>query len=124
MAGVALITIVGNMARDVESSYTPNGAFKVSFTVAVNKRKQGDGANFYRVTAWGKLAEVLDTLANQGALIKGKQVFVAGSFEARDYQANDGSTKTSLDLNATDVQLLGSRDAAEQPANSIDDVPF
>ena len=123
MAGVAKLTIIGNMARDPETSYTPSGAMKVSFTIAVNKRKQGDGANFFRVTAWGKLAEILDTLATQGALVKGKQVFAAGAFEAREYQANDGSTKMSLDLNASDVQLLGSRDTVDTPAN-MDDIPF
>jgi single-strand DNA-binding protein len=117
------MTIVGNMARDPETSYTPNGKMKITFTVAVNKRKQGDGANFFRVTAWGKLAEILDTLATQGALVKGRQVFAAGSFEAREYQANDGSTKMSLDLNASDVQLLGSRDAVDAPAD-LDSVPF
>jgi single-strand DNA-binding protein len=115
MAGIAKITLVGNLGRDPETRYTPNGKMNVTFTVAVNRRftdqsgQQQERANWYRVTAWGGLAESLDRLAQSGYLAKGKQVYVDGRLEAREYQDQQGQTRTSLDVTANELQLLGSR---------------
>jgi single-stranded DNA-binding protein len=82
------------------------------------------------VTAWGRLAETLDRLTQQGALIEGRQVFVSGGFDAREYQGNDGQMRTSLDVDAEDVQLLRD-DPAHAAAGAhagataqADDCPF
>jgi single-strand DNA-binding protein len=115
MAGVSKITLVGNLGRDPETRYTPNGRMNVQFTMAVTRRRPDGSGNFqettnwFRVTGWGRLAETLDKLTQQGALAKGKQVLVIGSFEARDYVGNDGQQRYSLDVNADEIQLLGSR---------------
>jgi single-strand DNA-binding protein len=109
----ANITIVGNLGRDPETRYTPNGNMNVQFTVAVNQRgrdasgQQQDRTNWYRVTAWERLAEQLDRMAQQGWLVKGRQVFVAGRFEAREYTGNDGQLRTSLDVTASEVSFVG-----------------
>jgi single-strand DNA-binding protein len=144
MASVSKITLVGNLGRDPETRYTPNGRMNVTFTLAVNRRRTDAGGNlqestnWFRVTGWGRLAETLDKLTQQGALAKGRQVFVSGNFEAREYQGNDGQTRTSLDVNADEVQLLGAREGGEfggpvgsgrqdnfgQDDASMDDVPF
>lgn len=128
MASIATINAVGNLGRDPETRYTPNGKQNVTFTMAVSKRKPDGTENttWLRVTAWGRLAETLDKLAQQGALTKGSQVFVTGAFEARDYTGNDGAARVSLDVNATDVLLLGSRGdrAQTQEGASYDDLPF
>lgn len=111
----ATITIVGNLGRDPETRYTPNGRMNVALNVAVSHRfrdssgQQQDRTNWFRVTAWGTLAESLDRLAQNGWLAKGRQVYVAGRFEAREYTGNDGVQRTSLDINANEVQLVGSR---------------
>ena len=60
------------------------------------------------MTAWGGLAETLDRLAQSGYLTKGKQVYVDGRLEAREYQDQQGQTRTSLDVTANELQLLGS----------------
>lgn len=120
MSGIATLHLIGNLTRDAESRYTPSGAQNLTFTVAVNGRKDQSGNEpvaFYRVTAWGKLAEVLERLS----LTKGQSVYVAGSLQPREYQANDGTNRTSLDVNAGSVQLLGSRD--QQPMQD-GDAPF
>lgn len=145
MASVSKITLVGNLGRDPETRYTPNGRMNVTFTLAVNRRRTDasgnlqESTNWFRVTGWGRLAESLDKLTQQGALAKGRQVFVAGNFEAREYQDQNGQTRTSLDVNADEVQLLGSRgDGGEfggpvgsgrqenfgNDDASMDDVPF
>ena len=119
MANVARITLVGNLGRDPETRYTPNGKMNVSFTMAVNRRfndqsgQLQERTNWYRVTAWGNLAETLDRLAQSGALARGKQIYVEGRFEAREYQDQQGQTRTSLDVTANEVQLLGSRADSE-----------
>ena len=115
MAGIAKITLVGNLGRDPETRYTPNGKMNVQFTMAVSRRfndqsgQQQERTNWYRVTAWGGLAESLDRLAQSGYLAKGKQVYVDGRLEAREYQDQQGQTRTSLDVTANELQLLGSR---------------
>ena len=109
----ANITIVGNLGRDPETRYTPNGSMNVNFTVAVNARgrdasgQQQDRTSWYRVTAWERLAEQLDRMAQQGWLVKGRQVFVAGRFEAREYTGNDGQLRMSLDITASEVTFVG-----------------
>jgi single-strand DNA-binding protein len=119
LANISTITILGNIGRDPETRFTPNGKMNVSFTVAVNKRR-GNGEEavlWFRVTAWGKLAEILDGLVAQGAMTKGKQVYVAGDLDVKDYQSRDGETRTSLDVFADKVQLLGARPGDETPLN-------
>jgi single-strand DNA-binding protein len=119
MAGVARITLVGNLGRDPETRYTPNGRMNVQFTMAVSRRftdqsgQQQERTHWYRVTAWGKFAETLDRMAQSGYLIKGKQVYVEGRFEPREYQDQQGQTRTSLDVTANEIQLLGSRADSE-----------
>ncbi len=119
MAGIAKITLVGNLGRDPETRYTPNGRMNVQFTMAVSRRfndpsgQQQERTNWYRVTAWGGLAETLDRMAQSGYLVKGKQVYVDGRLEPREYQDQQGQTRTSLDVNATELQLLGSRADAD-----------
>ena len=112
---IANITIVGNVGGDPETRYTPSGTMNVRFSVAVNHRRtdqsgqQQDITNWYRVTAWGKLAETMDNLTQQGALRKGRQVMVIGRLELREWQDQQGQTRTSPDLTAREFQLLGSR---------------
>jgi single-strand DNA-binding protein len=115
----ATITIVGNLGRDPETRYTPNGRMNVALNVAVSHRfrdasgQQQERTNWFRVTAWGTQAENLDRMAQQGWLVKGRTVFVSGRFEAREYTGNDGQQRTSLDISANDVQLVGPRPDSE-----------
>jgi single-strand DNA-binding protein len=149
MAGVAKVTLIGNLGRDPETRYTPSGTMNVQFSIAVSRRWNDQGGQlqerttWFRITAWGRLAETLDRLTQSGALVKGKQVYVLGTIEQREYQDQQGATRTSLDVNADEVQLLGSRSDGDaggfRPAggggrqagddfgggqNDIDDVPF
>jgi single-strand DNA-binding protein len=110
MAGIALAQIVGNLGGEPETRVTPNGKTNVGFSVAVNSKRGGEErTTWFRVTAWGQLAEVLTDLAQRGAFAKGSQVFVSGRIEAREYQDKNGATRTSLDVNASEVQLVGGR---------------
>lgn len=136
---LAKITILGNLGRDPETRYSPSGRINVSFSVAVNRKWNDAGGNlqesvtWFRITSWGKLAETLDKLTQQGALAKGRQVLAIGTIEQREWTGQDGQSRTSLEVTADTVQLVGgSREsnAAPAPATSeyeapeIGDVPF
>ncbi len=120
MASYAKVTIVGNVGRDPETRYTPSGAMNVNFSVATNRRwrdssgQDQERTTWFRVTAWGRLAETLDGLTQRGFLTRGKQVLVEGRIELREYndpQSNE--RRSSLDVTATELVLLGSRADSE-----------
>ena len=140
MASFNRITIVGYLGRDPELRYTPQGTPVCDFSIATTERRKDksgeyhDHTTWFRVSFWGKLAE----LSNQ-YLAKGKLAYVEGKLSQREWQDRDGNTRTSLEVNGTDLQFIGSRsdDAAgstrsespqaEEPAKSAvteDDVPF
>ena len=109
--------IVGNLTRDPELRSTPAGDSVCDFTVAVNRRARRDTQNaqpeadFFRVTAWRQLGENCAKY-----LAKGRKVAVTGSVRVRTYQANDGTTRASLDVQADDVEFLTPRGEADSAA--------
>lgn len=113
------VILIGNLGRDPETRYTPSGAMNVSFSLAVNRRytdssgQQQENTTWFRVTGWGRLAETMDRLSQSGALAKGRQVYVEGRLEAREWTDQNGQNRTSLEVNATELQLLGSRGESE-----------
>jgi single-strand DNA-binding protein len=115
MASFAKIAVMGNLGGDPDTRYTPSGAMVVSFSIAVNPRRrsnqQGGGDEpppvWYRVSAWDRIAERLDKLAQQGYVAKGRPLFVEGSFEPREFTGNDGATRISYDITLTDFQFVG-----------------
>ena len=115
MAGIAKVTLVGNLGRDPETRYTPNGAMNVQFTIAVNRTTRDQSGqsqertNWYRVTAWDRLAERLDSMVQKGWIARGRLLYVEGDLEAREYQDQQGQTRTSLDVRMTDWAFVGSR---------------
>jgi single-strand DNA-binding protein len=118
MAGIAKVTLVGNLGRDPETRYTPNGTMNVQFSVAVTRRRNDQSGpqettTWFRVTGWGRLAETLDQLTQNGYLAKGKQVYVSGTIEQREYTDQNNQVRTSLDVRADDVILTGSRADSE-----------
>ena len=109
------IQIIGNLGRDPELRYTPSGRPVASFTVAVNqstKNQQSgewiESTDWFRVSIWGERGE-----RAAENLRKGSRVFVDGRFRAREYEANDGQKRMSLDITADTVLGLDKREAAE-----------
>lgn len=95
------ITLIGNLTNEPEKRATPNGTSVTSFTIAVNRRGQDKQTDFFRINAWRGLA---DTCAK--FLSKGRKVAVVGELQARTYEAKDGKTKVSLDVQADEVEFL------------------
>lgn len=105
--------IVGNLTRDPELRTTQSGISVCSFTVAVNRRRSQNNdqpeADFFRVSAWRALGENCAKY-----LAKGRKVSVVGAVSVSTYQANDGTTRASLEVNAEDVEFLTSRQEAQE----------
>lgn len=100
------LIIIGNLTRDPESRTTQDGKTVCNFTVAVNRRGQKDEngnnlADFFRVSAWGKIGEVC-----QKWLTKGKKVNVVGQVSVHAYQGQNGQAQASLDVFAQEVEFL------------------
>ena len=94
--------LIGNLTRDPELSETAGGVTVCRFAVAVNR---GYGENratdFYNVTAWRRLGEQVAQYTK-----KGNKIAVYGDLQIRQYEANDGSRRTSVDVIAQDVEFL------------------
>jgi single-strand DNA-binding protein len=106
MAGETIITVIGNLTDDPELKFTPSGAAVANFTVAstprtfdrqTNEWKDGD-ALFLRCAAWRQLAENVAE-----SLQKGQRVIVTGALRVRQYERQDGSKGTSVELNVEEV---------------------
>ena len=108
MANLARISLIGNVGNDPQLKDL--GTNKVcELSIAVNSRigsgqNQQEVANWYRISFWGRQAETI-----QQYVRKGSQLFVEGKLTVRDYTKQDGTQAYSLDVSASDFQLLGSK---------------
>lgn len=102
------IIVIGNLGRDPEMRYTPNGQSVTSFSVASNRKyttstgEQREETEWFNVSAWGRLAETCNQY-----LTKGQQVYVEGRLHSRSYESRDGQIRFVNEINLTDVQFLG-----------------
>src|SRR3989344_3038620 len=94
------VMLIGNLTRDPELRYTPNGTAVVTFGLATNRSWMPEGATerreeteFHRIVAWSKLADLCAQL-----LYKGVKVFVEGRLQTRTWNAQDGSQKTTTEV--------------------------
>jgi single-strand DNA-binding protein len=112
-----VFSFVGACGADAEVRYIPSGQAVLSVNVA-NNVGFGDKQKtmWIRVTLWGKRAE--SNLKDY--LKKGQQIFVSGELTTNEYTANDGTKRTSLELNATIIDLVGRR---ESSPNHFDNPP-
>ncbi|MDP1773407.1 MAG: single-stranded DNA-binding protein [Methylobacter sp.] len=108
-----VFSFTGTVGRDAEVRYLPSGQAVLNVTVA-NNIGFGDKQQtlWIRCAVWGKRAEG----QLQNYLKKGQQVFVSGELSQSEYRAQDGSTKTSLELNANIIDLVGKRNESSQPS--------
>lgn len=115
MASFNKIILVGYLGRDPELRYTPDGTAVCDFSVATTERKKDRSGEFqdvttwFRVSLWRRQAEVASQY-----LTKGRQVYIEGRLSQREYQDKDGNTRTSLEVQGTDLQFIGQR--GDEPA--------
>ena len=105
------IILVGNLGRDPELRYTPQGNAVCSFSMATNEKRRDKSGEFqnvatwFRVTLWGTQAETASKY-----LTKGKQVYIEGRLRMEEYTDREGTIQKTLEVNGSDMQFIGSRE--------------
>ncbi|MBR7069294.1 MAG: single-stranded DNA-binding protein [Oxalobacter sp.] len=122
MASINKVIIVGNLGRDPESRYSPNGEqvtrVSIATTDARKDRQTGErieNTEWHRVVFFGKLAEIAGQY-----LKKGSQVYVEGRLRTSKYTGKDGIERYSTDIIAEQMQMLGSRQGSGDPVGGYD----
>lgn len=100
------VELIGNLTRDPELRFTPNGAAVCTFGVATNRVYVTEGekreeVDFHRLVAWNKLAELCNQL-----LKKGHRVFISGRLQTRSWEGQDGQTRTTTEIVVEDMIIL------------------
>ncbi len=138
MANYNRALLMGNLTRDPELRYIPNGSAVANLRLAINRTyknqngEQKEEVTYVGVVVWGKQAE---TCAEY--LSKGSPIFVEGRLQSRQWETDDGQKRSVLEVVAERVQFLGRKKSetaagAEEPAPSAapasgaaeDDIPF
>jgi single-strand DNA-binding protein len=107
------VQLIGNLTRDPELRYTPAGTAVCSFSIATNRSwttdagEKKDEADFHRIVAWNKLAELCSQF-----LTKGRKVYVEGRLSTRNWQAQDGAQRSTTEVIISDMILLDSAGGA------------
>jgi single-strand DNA-binding protein len=110
MASVNKVILIGNLGRDPETRYMPDGGAVTNISIATTetwKDKAGEKqekTEWHRVAFFGKLAEIAGEY-----LKKGSQVYVEGRLQTRKWQDKDGADKYTTEIVADRMQMLGSR---------------
>src|SRR3989344_4954022 len=110
------VELIGNLTRDPELRYTPNGAAVCTFGMATNRTYVTEGerkeeADFHRLVAWNKLAELCQQL-----LKKGNRVFVSGRLQTRSWEGQDGQIRNVTEIVIEDMILLTPKASGEYMA--------
>jgi len=100
------VTVIGNITADPELRFTPSGAAVANFNIACNSRYLDKATNewkdgetqFFRCSVWRQYAENVAE-----SLTRGTRVIVTGRLKQRQYDANDGSKRTSVEIEVEDV---------------------
>ena len=110
------VIIIGNVGRDPEMRYTPQGVAVCDFSVAVTEvtgrgETRKEKTTWFKVTVWRERAETAAQYVK-----KGKQIMVVGTIDTSAYTNKQGEAKASLELTASNFQFLGSRDDSDGAA--------
>jgi single-strand DNA-binding protein len=114
------VILIGRLGQNPEVRYTPAGAAVANFSVATNESwsdKSGqkqERTEWHRVVVWGKLAELCSQY-----LAKGRQVYLEGRLQTRQWQDKDGQTKYTTEVQAQTVQFLGAQAGAGAQAGTM-----
>jgi single-strand DNA-binding protein len=122
--GVNKVILVGNLGADPDMRYTPSGQGVCELRVATSESwndKNGqrqERTEWHRIVVWGKRAEVCSKY-----LSKGRQVYVEGRIQTRNYDDKDGNKRYITEIIANDVQFLGGGKEGGGGGRGRDDQP-
>ena len=117
--GVNKAILVGNLGRDPEVRYSPNGQAVANVTLATSESwkdktsgEKQEKTEWHRVVFFGRLAEIAGEYLKKGA-----QIYVEGRLQTRKWTDKDGHDRYTTEIVANDMQMLGSRGGAGAPSN-------
>ncbi|HMS23062.1 MAG TPA: single-stranded DNA-binding protein [Candidatus Levybacteria bacterium] len=108
------VQLIGNLTRDPELRYTPQGTAVCTFGLATNRSwttdngEKKEDAEFHKIVAWNKLAELCSQL-----LTKGRKVYVEGRISNRSWTGQDGAQRNTTEIVIEDMIILDSRKVGE-----------
>lgn len=120
--GLNKVQIIGHLGRDPEMRYTPSGRPVTTFSVATTRSwntatgEKRQETEWFNIVAWGGLAEVCNDYLN-----KGQQVFIEGRLQTRRWEDEEGGKRTSVEIVAKEMIMLGERKRREDEASSASD---
>ena len=127
--GLNKVMIIGNLGKDPEMRYTPSGRPVTNFRVAVSRNwntpdgEHHEETEWFNVVAWGRLAEICNQY-----LVKGRQVYVEGRLQSRNWEDAEGKRHTAVEVIANKMIMLGERhssgDNTPDDQNTEDEFPF
>ncbi|MBP6406370.1 MAG: single-stranded DNA-binding protein [Proteobacteria bacterium] len=123
MASVNKVILVGNCGRDPEIRYLPSGQAVANVSVATSSRRKDkntgemvEDTQWHRVTFYDRLAEIAGEYVK-----KGRPIYVEGRLKYGKYTGQDGIEKNTVDIIATEMQLLGGREGMGGPGGGDED---
>jgi single-strand DNA-binding protein len=118
MASVNKVILVGNCGRDPEIRYLPSGAAVANVTLATSSKRKDktsgetiEDTQWHRITFYDRLAEIAGEYVK-----KGRPIYVEGRLKYGKYTGQDGVEKNTVDIIATELQLLGGREGMGGPS--------
>jgi single-strand DNA-binding protein len=116
--GVNKVILVGNLGKDPEVRYSPNGSAVANVTIATSESwkdktsgEKQEKTEWHRVVFFGRLAEIAGEY-----LKKGSQIYVEGRLQTRKWQDKEGHERYTTEIVANEMQMLGSRAGAGAPS--------
>lgn len=123
MASVNKVILIGNCGRDPEIRYLPSGQAVANVSIATSSRRKDkntgetiEDTQWHRVTFYDRLAEIAGEYVK-----KGRPIYIEGRLKYGKYTGQDGLERNTVDIIATEMQLLGSREGMGAPAAGADD---
>nr|WP_315495857.1 single-stranded DNA-binding protein [uncultured Rhodoferax sp.] len=123
MASVNKVILVGNCGRDPEIRYLPSGQAVANVSVATSSRRKDrntgetvEDTQWHRVTFYDRLAEIAGEYVK-----KGRPIYVEGRLKYGKYTDQSGIEKNTVDIVATELQLLGGREGMGSPSDGGDE---
>ena len=119
------VILMGRMARDPELKHTNSGTAVCSFTVAVNRKKKDDPADFIDCVAWQNMAEFISKYFG-----KGQMIAVVGRLQIRGYTDKNGINRREKEVIADNVYFCGDKkkptaaEKFEELEETFDELPF
>lgn len=101
---------IGRLGNDVETRFLPNGDAVANFSIACGwKSKDKEGAEWVRIVAFGKLAEICGNY-----LAKGSRIYISGGMRTRKWQDQSGNDRYTTEIVASNMQMLDSKQDGQQ----------